>query len=143
MASVSELLDSFVENFNAGRFEGALEDFAPDGVFEEIGTGRRFAPQESVENARAGKAAVPDARGTIERTLIDGDRGAAEIAWTGTNTGPFMGQPPTGKATTLRTVAVLETAGGKITRARHYVDVAGLLAQLGMGAAPAAGAGAR
>jgi steroid delta-isomerase-like uncharacterized protein len=143
MASVSELLDSFVENFNAGRFEGALEDFAPDGVLEEVGTGRRFTPQESVESARAWKAAFPDARGTIERTLIDGDRGAAEIVWTGTNSGPLLGQPPTGKAVTIRAVAVLETAGGKITRARHYLDVAGMMAQLGTGAAPTAGAGAR
>ncbi len=45
MASVSELLDRFVGQFNEGRFEEALEDMAPDGVFEEIGTGRRSTPQ--------------------------------------------------------------------------------------------------
>jgi steroid delta-isomerase-like uncharacterized protein len=143
MASVNELLDRFVGQFNEGRFEAALEDMAPDGVFEELGTGRRFTPQESVENARAWKAAFPDARGAIETKLIDGDRGAAEIVWTGTNTGSLQGQPPTGKAVTVRAVAVLETAGGKITRARHYLDVAGMMAQLGAGAAGAPGAGAR
>jgi steroid delta-isomerase-like uncharacterized protein len=137
MASVSELLDRFVVQFNEDRFEEALEDYAPDGVQEEIGTGRRFTAQQGVENARAWKAAFPDARGTIETKLVDGDRGAAEIVWTGTNTGPLMGQPPTGKAVTVRAVAVLETAGGKITRARHYIDIAGMTAQLG----PAAGAG--
>jgi predicted ester cyclase len=52
-----------------------------------------------------------------------------QIVWTGTNTGPFMGQPPTGKAVTLRAVAVLETAGGKITRVRHYLDIAGMMAR--------------
>ena len=143
MASVSELLDKFVDDFNQGRFEAALGDMAPDGVFEEIGTGRRLTPQEAVENNRAWKAAFPDGRGVIETKLIDGDRGAAEIVWTGTNTGSFMGQPPTGKAVTMRAVGVLETAGGKITRARHYIDVAGMMAQLGMGAGGAAGAGAR
>jgi steroid delta-isomerase-like uncharacterized protein len=143
MASVSELLDRFVQQFNESRFEEALQDYAPDGVQEEIGTGRRFTPQEGVENARAWKAAFPDARGTIETKLIDGERGAAEILWRGTNTGPLLGQPATGKAVTVRGVAVLETAGGKITRARHYLDVAGMMAQLGVGAAGAAGAGAR
>jgi steroid delta-isomerase-like uncharacterized protein len=143
MASVSELLDRFVAQFNEDRFEEALEDYAPDGVQEEIGTGRRLTPQEGVENARAWRAAFPDAQGTIETKLVDGDRGAAEIVWRGTNTGPLMGQPPTGKAVTVRGVAVLETAGGKITRARHYIDVARMMAQLGAGAAGAEGAGAR
>ncbi len=143
MASVSELLDKFVDDFNQGRFEAALEDYAEGGIQEEIGTGRRLTPQEAVANNRAWKAAFPDGRGGIETKLIDGDRGAAEIVWTGTNTGAFMGQPPTGKAVTVRAVGVLETAGGKITRARHYLDVAGMLGQLGLGAGGAAGAGAR
>jgi steroid delta-isomerase-like uncharacterized protein len=141
MASVSELLDRFVELFNEGRFEEGVADFAPDGVVEEIGTGRRFTPQENVENGRAWRAAFPDARGTIEGKLLDGDRGAAEVVWAGTNTGPLLGRPPTGKAVAVRAVAVLETAGGKITRARHYLDVAGMMAQLG--AAPGAGGAGR
>src|SRR5688572_29590927 len=140
MASVSELLDRFVVQFNEDRFEEGLADYAPDGVQEEIGTGRRFTPQEAVESGRAWKAAFPDGQGTIETKLIDGDRGAAEIVWTGTNTGPFMGRPPTGTAVTVRAVAVLETAGGKITRARHYIDIAGLMAQLGVGAGVGGGA---
>ena len=135
MASVGELLDRFVAQFNEGRFEEGLADFAPDGVGEEIGTGRRFTPQEGAENARAWKAAFPDGRGTIETKLIDGDRGAAEVVWTGTNTGSLMGQPPTGKAVTMRGVVVMETAGGKITRLRNYLDVAGMMAQLGAGGA--------
>ena len=139
MASVSELLDRFVGLFNEDRFEEGVADFAPDGVVEEIGTGRRFTPQENVANGRAWRAAFPDARGTLEGKLLDGDRGAAEVVWTGTNTGPLLGQPPTGKAVTVRAVAVLETAGGKITRARHYLDVAGMMAQLGV--APGAAAG--
>ena len=143
MASVSELLDRFVEEFNRGRFEAALEDYAEGGIQEEIGTGRRLTPQEAVENARAWKAAFPDAQGTVETKLVDGDRGAAEILWTGTNTGSLMGQPPTGKRVTMRAVVVVETAEGKITRARNYLDIAGLMAQLGAGAASAADSGGR
>jgi steroid delta-isomerase-like uncharacterized protein len=63
------------------------------------------------------------------------NKGVAEITWRGTHRGPLMGQPPTGKAVTVRAVVVLETNGSQITRATHYIDVAGMMAQLGAGAA--------
>jgi steroid delta-isomerase-like uncharacterized protein len=138
MAQVSELLDRFVELFNAGRHEESERDFAPNGVIDEIGTGRRSTPREAVANARAWKEAFPDAHGTITTKIVDGDKGAAEIVWRGTNRGPLMGHPATGKAVTVRAVVVLETQGGKITRSSHYIDVAGMMAQLGMGAAASA-----
>jgi predicted ester cyclase len=43
-----------------------------------------------------------------------------------------MGRPATGKPVTVRAVVVLETNGSKITRATHYIDVAGMMAQLGV-----------
>ena len=138
MAQVSELLDRFVDLFNAGRHAESERDYAPNGMDEEIGTGRRFTPHEAVENASAWKQAFPDARGTITTKIVDGDKGAAEIVWRGTNRGPLMGHPPTNKAITVRAVVVLETQGGKIVRSSHYIDVAGMMAQLGMGAAATA-----
>ena len=131
MASTSELLDRFVELFNEGRFEEAEGDFGPDGFSEEIGTNRRLTPSESTVNAREWKQAFPDARGTISNKIVDGERGAAEIVWRGTNTGSLMGQPPSGRDVAVRAVVVLETKDGKISRAAHYIDVAGLMAQVG------------
>ena len=132
---VSELLDRFVNLFNAGQFEESQADFGPDGYDEEVGTGRRFTPQESAANARAWKAAFPDARGTITSKVVEGNRGAAEIVWRGTNRGSLMGNPPTGRTVEVRSVVVIETDAGKITRSTHYIDVAGMMAQLGLGAA--------
>ena len=134
MATTSQLLDRFVDLFNEGRFEEAEEDFAPDGYNEEIGTNRRFTPAESTANAQAWKQAFPDARGTIQTKIVDGDRGAAEIVWQGTNTGSLMGQSPTGRSVTVRAVVVMETRNGKVTRSAHYIDMAGMMAQLGAGA---------
>lgn len=139
MANVSELLDRFVQLFNASRFEEGERDFAPGAYGEEIGTGRRFTPQEGTANSRAWKQAFPDAQGTITRKMIDGNNGVAEIVWRGTNSGSLMGQPPTGKIVTVRAVVVMETNGSAITRVSHYIDVAGMMAQLGV-AASAAGA---
>jgi steroid delta-isomerase-like uncharacterized protein len=149
MANVSELMDRFVQLFNASRFEEAEQDFAPGGYAEEIGTGygeeigtgRRFTPQEWTANSRAWKQAFPDAQGTITRKMIDGKNGVAEIVWRGTNSGSLMGQPPTGKSVNVRAVLVIETNGSAITRASHYIDVAGMMAQLAV--APGAAAAGR
>jgi steroid delta-isomerase-like uncharacterized protein len=139
MASVSGLLDRFVQLFNTSQFEEAEKDFAPGGYGEEIGTGRRFTPQEGTANSRAWKQAFPDAQGTITRKMIDGTNGVAEITWRGTNSGSLMGQPATGKSVNVRAVLVIETNGSAITRASHYIDVAGMMAQLGASGAATAG----
>ena len=140
MANVSELLDRFVELFNAERYEEAERDFASNGYGEEVGTGRRFTPKEGTANARQWRQAFPDAKGTITSKVVEGNKGAAEIVWRGTNRGSLMGQPATNKAVTVRAVVFLDTDGSKITRASHYIDVAGMMAQLGTGAGVPAGA---
>lgn len=132
MATTSELLDRFVDLFNADQFEASERDYAAGAVAEEIGTNRRLTPSEATQNARAWRAAFPDARGRITTKMVDGNRGAAEIVWQGTNRGSLMGQPPTGKSATVRAVVIIETDGNKVTRSAHYIDAAGLMAQLGI-----------
>ena len=132
MAQVGELLDRFVDLFNAGRYEEAEADFGPNGYSEEVGTGRRLTVKEATANARAWKEAFPDARGTITNKIVQGNKGAAEIVWRGTNRGSLMGNPATNKTVEVRAVVVIETDGTKIKRATHYIDVAGMTAQLGV-----------
>jgi hypothetical protein len=81
MASVAELPERFVSTFNESKLEEGLADFAEDAVLEEVGTGRRLTARETLENSKAWKAAFPDAHGVIESTLVDGNRGAAEIVY--------------------------------------------------------------
>ena len=132
MASTSELLDRFVELFNSRRFDEGEKEYAPSGYLEEIGTNRRLSPQESTASGRAWQEAFPDAHGTITSKIVDGNRGAAEVVWRGTNRGSLMGQPPTGKPVNVRGVVVIESDGNKIARCSHYIDVAGMMAQLGV-----------
>jgi steroid delta-isomerase-like uncharacterized protein len=138
MATVNELLDRFVELFNAERYEEGERDYAATGYAEEVGTNRRLTPKEATANARQWRQAFPDARGTITSRIVDGNKGAAEIVWRGTNRGPLMGQPATNKAVTVRAAVFIETDGSKITRSTHYIDVASMMAQLGAGAGVAA-----
>lgn len=130
MATTSELLDRFVDLFNDGRPEEIEHDYAASGYGEEIGTNRRFTPAEGTTNARAWREAFPDAHGTITSKIVQGDNGAAEIVWRGTNRAPLMGRPATDRAVTVRAVVIIETSGGKLTRTSHYIDVAGMMAQL-------------
>src|SRR4030095_1780071 len=102
MAQVSELLDRFVELFNAGRYEEAEADFAPGAYSEEVGTGRRLTIKEATANARAWRDAFPDARGTITNKIVAGNKGAAEILWKGTNRGSFMGNPANNRTSVMR-----------------------------------------
>ncbi len=132
MMTTSALLDRFVDLFNTDKFEEGEQDYAPGAFAEEVGTNRRLTPAEATQNARGWRQAFPDARGTITSKIVDGNKGAAEIVWRGTNRGSLMGQPATGKTVTVRAAVVIETRDGKITRSVHYIDVAGMMAQLGV-----------
>jgi steroid delta-isomerase-like uncharacterized protein len=134
MASTSELLDRFVNLFNNGQLEEGERDYAPGGYAEEIGTKRRLTPQESTANAREWKTAFPDARGVITSKIVEGNKGAAEIEWRGTNSGPLMGRPATGQSVVVRAALVIETNGSQITRSSHYIDIAGMMEQITQGA---------
>jgi len=101
-------------------------------VTEEIGTGRTVGVKEGTQNAKNWRAAFPDAHGMIENRVVSGNQAIGEILWTGTNSGGLNGMPPTNKAAKVRAVAVITEEGGKIARARHYIDVAGMLTQLGV-----------
>jgi steroid delta-isomerase-like uncharacterized protein len=132
MANAGELLDQWVRTFNESQWEAGEQLFGPNGVGEEIGTGRVMNAKEGTEVSKAWRAAFPDARGAIENRVVAGNQAVGEILWTGTNQGSFNGMPATNKPVQVRAVVVLTEDGGKIAKVRHYIDVAGMLTQLGM-----------
>jgi steroid delta-isomerase-like uncharacterized protein len=85
-----------------------------------------------MQNAKDWKTAFPDGKGRIENTIVDGHKGAAEVVWTGTNTGALNGMPPTNKPVSMRGMVSITEQGGKIANSRHYLDVAGMMTQLGV-----------
>ena len=131
MATASELLDQWVSTFSESKWEEGQRLWAAGGRSEEIGTGRTFGPEEGVAVSKEWTAAFPDARGTVENRIAAGDQVAGEVVWTGTNTGSLNRMPPTGKRVQVRAAVVLRAEGGKIAHLRHYLDVAGLMQQLG------------
>jgi steroid delta-isomerase-like uncharacterized protein len=132
MANVSELLEQWVATFNEARWEEALNLSADDMITEEIGTGRRTNRQESLDAGKAWKAAFPDARGRIVRKVVSENQVAGEVVWEGTHQGDLNGIPPTGRPVQVEAAVFLDEKGGKIVRVRHHIDIAGMMAQLGV-----------
>jgi steroid delta-isomerase-like uncharacterized protein len=125
-----------VEAFSQGDWDRYKETYAPDAVYDEIGTGRRLeGVEEIVEVNRSWKEAFPDARGTIGKTWASGDTVTIEVTWEGTQSGPMEGPggelPPSNKRATVRAVQVLDFAEGRIKENRHYFDSLGMFEQLG------------
>ena len=59
-------------------------------------------------------AAFPDIQFAVEDIVCEGQRAAFRIAWTGTQKGEFMNQPPTGKTVTQTAFVFLRYEGDKI-----------------------------
>jgi predicted ester cyclase len=76
------------------------------------------------------RVSFPDLHGTIEQVFAFGDWVAARLTWTGTNTGEFMGQPPTGKTMTITEIEIVRCQDGRIVDLRQVADLASLMAQL-------------
>jgi steroid delta-isomerase-like uncharacterized protein len=78
------------------------------------------------------RAAFPDLEIAADRVVAEDDTVAVYGKMGGTNDGPLMGAPATGKRTTVSYMDMYLIAGGQITEMWHVEDIAGMLAQLGL-----------
>jgi len=88
-----------------------------------------------IEGAKAAHrimlAGFPDYQTIIDDLLAEGDKVAARITMSGTNTGSFMGIPPTGKRSSFTGIYIARVANGKIVEHWGEEDSVSLLQQLG------------
>lgn len=88
------------------------------------------------------KAAFPDMKGEILSVVATGNVAAVELLSTGMHTQPMhtpnRSIPATNKFVSMKVAFFYEVSGEKLVAIREYLDVAGFMAQLGLGAgAPA------
>jgi steroid delta-isomerase-like uncharacterized protein len=122
--------------FNAGDAARVGATLAENPIYQEFATQRTAKGKQSVVQATMQwKQAFPDATGTIERIVANGNTVAAEILWRGTHQGTLSGPagaiPATGKQVQVRASQVITIEGGKLAQTNHYFDMATLLQQLG------------
>jgi steroid delta-isomerase-like uncharacterized protein len=77
------------------------------------------------------RAAFPDLRASVEDVVAARDRVAHRFTLVGTQTGPYLGLPPTGRPVRATGIALDRVAGGKLAERWAVLDAIGLLRQLG------------
>ena len=136
MDANKELLDRYVELYNAGDLDACMDLYADnavqrmhDGVFEGLDAIRDRLARDL--------DAFADARYVVESFVDEGDRFADEWTFTGTNTGPFRlsdGKvvPPTGRRVEIRGMELVEVRDGRIVIDNLYYDFMAAVFQLGL-----------
>jgi steroid delta-isomerase-like uncharacterized protein len=77
------------------------------------------------------RAAVPDARYVVDELIAEGDRVVVRWRLLGTHQGAFRGIAPTGRAITLKGVAVYRLEDGKLMERWVVSDLYGMLDEIG------------
>jgi len=108
------------------------DDLAPA---TEEGGGREHAKQTIAEY----RAAFPDLLFTAEDMIAEGDRVVTRWRARGTQTGPLVGIPPTGKLATVTGIFIDRLAQGQIVETWGNWDALGLMQQLGVSPVPGLG----
>ena len=84
------------------------------------------------------RPAVSDIRATVDDLVAEGDKVAAYVSFTGVNTGPLLGFPPTGKAAVLSALYLFTFENGRIRTMVFETSLFELLMALGLVSPPLA-----
>lgn len=114
-------------------WDACLATFAGVPRYEIVATGQVHEGRDAVvAYHRAQRSAFPDQRHEhVRMHVADDDTIVSEFDLLGTNTGEFMGLPPTGRSFRVAVIAVFSFDGDRITNERVYLDGASLLRQIG------------
>jgi predicted ester cyclase len=117
------------EVFEQGRPESVDALVTPDFVSHGLpGAGPDVMKQAIV---RVGKG-LTDASMAIEDVIAEGDKVVVRLMSTATQSGEFMGMPPTNKTYTIEELHEFRLDGGRIAEHWHQGDMLGMMRQLGL-----------
>ena len=138
MSANRDLLDRYVDRYNAGDLDAVIDLYAddavqgmPDGIFE----GREAIRERLAQELEA----IPDVTHTVVSFIDQGDAFADEWTFVGTHTGGPLTLPngdvlpATGKRVEVRGMEVVRVnADGKIVLNTLYYDNMAVAVQLGL-----------
>jgi steroid delta-isomerase-like uncharacterized protein len=126
------LIRRFVEEVQCQHNLAALDElFSPDFV-DHSGMTNPPTLEGSRQFFSMMFAAFPDMRFVIRQQIAEGDKVLTHKTLQGTQLGPFMGIPATGKAVAVDVMDIFTVAGGKITEHWTVGDMLGMMQQLGV-----------
>jgi len=125
------------EGFNQGNLDVADELISPDLVEHQNFGPNHAAGAEGVKAVIASlRRAFPDFHLAIDDLAVDGDTVWLRMTGTGTNDGPFMGHPPTGRAMRTDVFDALRVENDSLVEHWGVPDRLGILLQLGLAQPP-------
>ncbi|HZD02413.1 MAG TPA: ester cyclase [Actinomycetes bacterium] len=136
MSAYRELLDRYVELYNAGDLDAVMDLYAEDAV--QLMPDGTFAGRSAIRERLARDLdACPDVHHTVRSFVEQGDAFADEWTFVGTHTGPFRMPdgtqlPPTGKRVEIRGMELCVVRDGKLVVDNLYYDSMAVLVQLGL-----------
>jgi steroid delta-isomerase-like uncharacterized protein len=105
----------------------------PDGVVDSPLSGGLASGREAIQRVYEGLfRAFPDVVLEQDELVVDGERAVLVGRLAGTDTGGFMGLPPSHRRFAVAVVLVCELEDGLIARERRIYDFTGLLLQIGV-----------
>ena len=120
------------EIFNGGDFS-VWDELMDENYVTVTANGTEYKGLEGAKRRHAStSAAAPDGRTSIDEMVAEGDTVVIRGFTTGTNTGEFMGIPPTGKPYKAAFTAFYYFNNGRIVRGWALHDGMGRFQQLGV-----------
>jgi steroid delta-isomerase-like uncharacterized protein len=136
METNKELLDRYVELYNAGDLGACMALYADDAV-QRMHDGTFHGVDEIRERLARDLEAFADAEYVVDSFFAEGDKFADEWTFTGTNTGRLRLPdgteiPGTGKRVEIKGMEYVEVRDGKIVVDNLYYDFMAAVVQLGL-----------
>jgi steroid delta-isomerase-like uncharacterized protein len=118
----------FLEKMGEGRFDKLDQIYGPG--FVAHGSSRDYTLEEDNESGKAWRAAFPDLKVSVERTVADDEFVAVHWSAAGTNTVAAAGTPGQGKKARVEGMTFFRFADGRIIEEWSIIDLAALNKQL-------------
>lgn len=126
------VLRSLEELYNQGNVDLAEEFYATEYVWHNVSGPDVHGSEGMKQHVAMVRSAFPDIRITADDMIAEGDKVVTRWTIVGTQTGEFIGIPPTGVQVMFTGILISRLAGGKIVEDWENSDVLGMLQQLGV-----------
>ena len=130
-ADTKEKLQQIYAAINANTLDDLDSLIAVDLVDHSPGPGATPGLAGTKQTLSMFHAVFADLRITTDDMIADGDMVVVRMTMQGTNTGEFMGLPPTGQQVTMSGIEMFRLVDGKVVERWAEFDMLSLMQQLG------------
>ncbi|HEY5003800.1 MAG TPA: ester cyclase [Ktedonobacteraceae bacterium] len=122
----------FDEIFHRGNLASADDFIAPDIIYHPFPPTFPTGPDGFRFVFQMLSSTFPDQHIAVDDIIGEGDKVVVRSTFSGTQTGPLMGFPPTGKHCTQSQISIFRLANGKVIEYWFNADDLGMIRQLGL-----------